>query len=358
MPKSITLHQKLLTINAQSISMINLISDTITQPTPAMLEAMMTAKVGDDVFGEDPTINALEAKAATMFGMEAALFCPSGTMTNQLAIKAHTQPMEEVICEEKSHIYQSEVGGYAFHSGIAVSLIKGENGIINVENIEAAIKPHYDWLPRTTLVSLENTSNFGGGSYYTINQVKPIQDMCKRRGLKLHLDGARLFNALVETGESTLEWGATFDSISICLSKGLGAPVGSLLLGNQHFIQKSRRYRKAFGGGMRQAGFLAAACIYALDNNIGRLKEDNDNARKLGEILRGLSYVENIRPVKTNIVIFDVKTPLTATSFLEKIDERGMKAAAFGPQTVRFVTHLHFTTEMLADVKNILVKIM
>jgi threonine aldolase len=338
--------------------MINLISDTITQPTPAMLEAMMTAKVGDDVFGEDPSINALEAKAAGMFGMEAALFCPSGTMTNQLAIKTHTQPMEEVICEEKSHIYQSEVGGYAFHSGIAVSLIKGENGIINVENIEAAIKPHYDWLPRTTLVSLENTSNFGGGSYYTIDQVKPIQEMCKRRGLKLHLDGARLFNALVETGESTLEWGAAFDSISICLSKGLGAPVGSLLLGNQHFIQKSRRYRKAFGGGMRQAGFLAAACIFALDNNIERLKDDNDNARKLGEILRGLPYIENIRPVKTNIVIFDVKGPLTAISFLEKVGKEGIKAAAFGPQTVRFVTHLHFTAEMLADVKKTLQKIM
>jgi threonine aldolase len=289
--------------------------------------------------------------------MEAALFCPSGTMTNQLAIKAHTQPMDEVICEEKSHIYQSEVGGYAFHSGIGVSLIKGENGIISVENIEAAIKPLYDWVPRSTLVSLENTSNFGGGSYYTISQVKPIQEMCKRRGLKLHLDGARLFNALVETGESTLDWGATFDSISICLSKGLGAPVGSLLIGNQHFIQKSRRYRKAFGGGMRQAGFLAAAGIYALENNIERLKEDNDNAKALAEILRGLSYVENIRPVKTNIVIFDVTLPFTATTFLEKIEAGGIKAAAFGPQTVRFVTHLHFTKAMLADVKKNLEKI-
>jgi threonine aldolase len=337
--------------------MINLISDTITQPTPAMLEAMITAKVGDDVFGEDPTVNALEAKVAAMFGMESALFCPSGTMTNQLAIKSHTQPMDEVICEEKSHIYQSEVGGYAFHSGIAVSLIKGENGIINVENIEAAIKPLYDWLPRTTLVSLENTSNFGGGSYYTIDQVKPIHEMCQRRGLKLHLDGARLFNALVETGESTHEWGANFDSISICLSKGLGAPVGSLLIGNQHFIQKSRRFRKAFGGGMRQAGFLAAACIFALDNNIQRLKEDNDNARRIGEILRGLSYVENIRPIKTNIVIFDVKTPMTAISFLEKAGKEGIKAAAFGPQTVRFVTHLHFAGEMLIDVREILEKI-
>ena len=338
--------------------MINLVSDTITQPSPAMLEAMMTAKVGDDVFGDDPTINALETKAAAMFGMEASLFCPSGTMTNQLAIKTHTQPMDEVICEEKSHIYQSEVGGYAFHSGIAVSLLKGENGILNAAQIEAAIKPHYDWLPRTTLVSLENTANIAGGSYYTIDQIKPVQALCKKHDLKLHLDGARLFNALVETGESTQVWGAAFDSISICLSKGLGAPVGSLLIGNQDFIKKARRYRKAFGGGMRQAGFLAAAGIFALENNIERLKEDNENARKIGEILRGLSYVENIRPVRTNIVIFDVKPPLTAVLFLEKINEKGVKAAAFGPQTVRFVTHLHFTKEMLNDVKNILEKIL
>jgi threonine aldolase len=334
--------------------LINLISDTITQPTPGMLEAMMSAKVGDDVFGEDPTVNALESKAAQMFGKEAALFCPSGTMTNQLAIKTHTQPMDEVICEEKSHIYQSEVGGYAFHSGIAVSLIKGQDGIINAEQIEAAIKPHYDWLPRTTLVSLENTANFGGGSYYTLPQVKPIQEMCQKRHLKLHLDGARLFNALVETGESTHDWGATFDSISICLSKGLGAPVGSLLIGNQDFIKKARRYRKAFGGGMRQAGFLAAAGIFALDNNIQRLKDDNDKARKIGEILRGLPYVENIKTIKTNIVIFDVKTPLTANLFLEKINEHGIKAAAFGSQTIRFVTHLHFTSEMLLIVKEVL----
>ena len=272
--------------------MINLISDTITKPTPAMLEAMMTAEVGDDVFQSDPSVNALEAMAAAMFGMEAALFCPSGTMTNQIALKTHTQPLDEVICDEKSHIFQSEVGGYAFHSGIAVNLLRGENGILNVDMIEKAIKPLFDWLPRTSLVVLENTCNHGGGSFYNIEQIKPITKLCKNRDLKLHLDGARLFNALVETGETPQQWGEAFDSISICLSKGLGAPVGSLLIGEKDFIKRARRIRKAFGGGMRQAGFLAAAGIYALENNVKRLKQDNDNARKIGEILRGLPRSE------------------------------------------------------------------
>lgn len=334
--------------------MINLISDTLTQPTPPMLQAMMTAEVGDDVFQGDPTVNALEAKAAMMFGMEAALFCPSGTMTNQIAIKTHTQPLDEVICDEKSHIFQSEVGGYAFHSAIGVNLLRGENGLLNAEMVEKAIKPHYDWLPRTSLVVLENTCNHGGGSYYHLDQVKPIAELCKRKGLKLHLDGARLFNALVETGEKPLDWGTTFDSISICLSKGLGAPVGSLLIGETDFIKKARRIRKAFGGGMRQAGYLAAAGIYALDNNINRLKEDNDNAKKIGDILRGVSYVENLRPVMTNIVIFDVKPPFTGESFLQKLNEYGIKAALFGPNTVRFVTHLHITDAMIVELIEVL----
>jgi threonine aldolase len=334
--------------------MINLISDTITQPTPPMLQAMITAEVGDDVFQGDPTVNALEAKAAQMFGMDAALFCPSGTMTNQIAIKTHTQPLDEVICDEKSHIFQSEVGGYAFHSGIGVNLLRGENGIVTVEMIEKAIKPLYDWLPRSTLVVLENTCNHGGGSFYHLNQIKPIAQLCKERGIKLHLDGARLFNALVETGETPLEWGNTFDSISICLSKGLGAPVGSLLIGETDFIKRARRIRKAFGGGMRQAGFLAAAGIYALDNHVERLKQDNDNAKKIGNILRGLPYVENLRPVMTNIVIFDVKLPFTGDSFLKKLEECNIKAVLFGPNTVRFVTHLHITDAMVEELIHIL----
>ena len=220
--------------------------------------------------------------------------------------------------------------------------------------VEKAIKPHYDWLPRTTLVVLENTCNHGGGSFYTLEQVKPIAELCKNRNLKLHLDGARLFNALVETGETPQDWGNTFDSISICLSKGLGAPVGSLLIGKKDFIQKSRRIRKAFGGGMRQAGFLAAAGIYALNNNVQRLKEDNDNAKKIGDILRGLPYVENLRPVMTNIVIFDVKSPFTGDIFLKKLDDHNIKAALFGPNTVRFVTHLHITKTMIEELISVL----
>lgn len=286
--------------------MINLISDTVTKPSAAMLAAMMNASVGDDVFGEDPAVNELEAKAAALFGKESALFCPSGTMTNQIAIKVHTQPMEEVICDELSHIYRAEVGGYAFHSGIAVQLIAGQYGKINAAQIEAAIKPDNDWLPKSSLVVLENTTNIGGGNYYTTEEISPIQALCHAKDLKLHLDGARLFNALVATGETPIAMGSCFDSISICLSKGLGAPVGSLLIGNKDFIKKARRVRKAMGGGMRQAGFLAAAGIYALDNNITRLAQDHLHAQQLGDALATCNYVTAIRPIKTNIVIFDI----------------------------------------------------
>ncbi|HMO38933.1 MAG TPA: GntG family PLP-dependent aldolase [Saprospiraceae bacterium] len=336
---------------------INLISDTVTRPTPAMLQAMLHAEVGDDVFGEDPSVNALEAKAAVLFGKAAAVYCPSGTMTNQIALKVHTQPLDEVICDEYSHIYQYEVGGYAFNSGIGINLIKGQNGKITSEQIAAAIKPDYDWLPRTSLVVLENTANKGGGSYYTLEEIRPIRQLCTERGLKLHLDGARLFNALVETGENPQQVGALFDSISICLSKGLGAPVGSLLIGDAAFIRQARRVRKALGGGMRQAGYLAAAGIYALDHHVMRLKTDNERARQIGQVLQALPYVATVRPVQTNIVIFDVQSPYTAATFLEKLAEQGIKAAAFGPQTIRFVTHLDFTDTMLQQTLEILCKL-
>lgn len=337
--------------------MINLISDTVTKPTPGMLQAMMTAEVGDDVFGEDPTVNALEAKAAALFGKEAALFCPSGTMTNQIALKVHTQPLDEVICDEYSHIYQYEVGGYAFNSGIGVNLIKGTNGKITADQLAAAIKPVYDWLPISKLAVLENTCNKGGGSFYTLDEIRPIQKVCQERGLALHLDGARVFNALVETGETTQETGELFDSISICLSKGLGTPVGSLLIGTKAFIRQARRVRKAMGGGMRQAGFLAAAGIYALDNHVERLKEDNDRAKNLGKVLEKLACVDNVRPVQSNIVIFDLKAPWTAESYLARLAEEGIKASAFGPQTVRFVTHLDVTAEMIDQVVKVIASI-
>ncbi|MBK9488597.1 MAG: aminotransferase class I/II-fold pyridoxal phosphate-dependent enzyme [Haliscomenobacter sp.] len=337
--------------------MINLISDTVTKPTPGMLQAMLQAEVGDDVFGEDPTVNALEAKAATLFGKEAALFCPSGTMTNQIAIKVHTQPLDEVICDEYSHIYQYEVGGYAFNSGIGVNLIKGSNGKITAEQVATAIKPVYDWLPISKLVVLENTCNKGGGSFYTLDEIRPIQEVCRERGLSLHLDGARLFNALVETGESTAAVGEVFDSISICLSKGLGAPVGSLLIGSSAFIRQARRVRKALGGGMRQAGFLAAAGIYALDHHVQRLKEDNERAKRLGQVLASQTYVDNVRPVQSNIVIFDLKAPWTAESYLEFLAEHGINASAFGPQTVRFVTHLDVSEAMIDRVLEVIASV-
>ena len=333
---------------------VNLISDTVTKPSPAMLLAMMNAEVGDDVFREDPTVNRLEAMAAKMFGKEAALFCPSGTMTNQIAINRHTEPLDEVICDHYSHVYQYETGGPAFNSGVSMNLIAGKFGKITPEQIEAAIKPDFDWLPRTRLVVLENTTNKGGGNFYTLSEIKPIAQLCEKRNLKLHLDGARLFNALVETNESTEEMGSFFDSVSICLSKGLGAPVGSLLIGNEDFIKGARRVRKVLGGGMRQVGILAAAGIYALENNIDRLREDNERARIIGEHLQTLNYISDVRPVKSNILIFDVEAPLTASTFVEKIGEKGVLAVPFGEQTVRFVTHLNFTEKMLERTLDVL----
>ena len=315
---------------------------------------MWAAEVGDDVFREDPTVNALEAKCADMFGHEAALFCPSGTMANQIALKVHTRPLDEVICDEMSHIYQYEVGGYAFHSGIGVNLLKGENGIITAEMVEAAIKPPYDWLPRSTLVVIENTCNKGGGSIYPIAQIRAIRALCQQKKLALHLDGARLFNALVETGDSTQEVGALLDSISICLSKGLGAPVGSVLIGNQAFIAEARRVRKAMGGGMRQAGYLAAAGIYALDHHVERLRDDHAHARMLAEALAQLPWVTNIRPVQTNILIFDLVPPHSPAAFLDFLKKKGVVASAFGPQTIRFVTHLDVSRGMIEEVMGIL----
>lgn len=326
---------------------INLISDTVTKPTPGMLNAMWAAEVGDDVFREDPTVNALEAKCAALFGHESALFCPSGTMANQIALKVHTRPLDEVICDEMSHIYQYEVGGYAFHSGIGVNLLKGENGILDAEMIAAAIKPRQDWLPRSSLVVLENTCNKGGGSIYPTGRIQAIKTMCRDNNLALHLDGARIFNALVETGESPEGIGAAVDSISVCLSKGLGAPVGSVLIGNQAFIAEARRLRKAMGGGMRQAGYLAAAGIYALDHQVERLRDDHAHAQQLASALATLPWVTQIRPVQTNILIFDLIAPRTPAEFLDFLKRNGILATAFGPQTIRFVTHLEVNKAMI-----------
>jgi len=330
-------------------SMINLISDTVTKPTPGMLEAMMNAAVGDDVFGEDPTVKELENRLARMFGKERGLFCPTGTMSNQLALKCHTQPMDEVICDENSHIYHYENGGYAMHSGISIQLLPGHNGIITKEQVEKAIKPDYDWLPRTRLVVLENSANRAGGNYYTRDEIRPISEFCRSNDLKIHLDGARLFNVLVETGDTTEEVGTLFDSISICLSKGLGAPAGTVLLGEEDFIKQARRWRKAMGGGMRQSGYLAAAGLYALKHHIDRLKIDNARAKKLGAVLSECDYVAQVRSVKTNIVIFDLVQEVPATLLLEYFRSKGMNASAFAPHTVRLVTHLDITDDMISQ---------
>jgi len=333
---------------------INLISDTVTKPTQEMLAFMFNAEVGDDVFKEDPTVNKLEAHAADLFGKEAALYCPSGTMTNQIAIKTHTQPLDEMICEVDSHVFQYENGGYAFNSGIAVNTIQGKYGKLEADQVKKAIKLDYDWLPNSKIVVVENTCNKGGGSIYTLEELNAIGKVCQGNQLKYHLDGARLFNALVETGDSTAAIGSTFDSISICLSKGLGAPVGSLLVGDVGFIKRARKFRKVMGGGMRQAGYIAAAGLYALENNIDRLKVDNDRAKAIGSVLDQSNYVAAVKPVQSNIVIFDLIEGITPAMFLEKLAALEIHASAFGPQSIRFVTHLDISALMIERLMEVL----
>lgn len=337
--------------------MIDLRSDTVTKPTPAMLDCMMHAKVGDDVFEEDPTVNRLEAFAAEMFGREAALYCPTGTMSNQIAIKCHTQPGDEVICEKTSHVYVYEGGGIAFNSASQVKLIDGQRGRITAEQVKAAINPDDVHRARTSLVSLENTANRGGGACYKLDDILQIKAVCLEAGLALHLDGARLFNALVATGEKTEQYGQAFDTISICLNKGLGCPIGSILIGNKKFIGQARRVRKVFGGGMRQAGFMAAAGLYALQHNIKRLELDHIHARQIALALQQMPWAGNILPVETNIIIFDVLPPYTAVLLADKFREHGIKCIAISPTQVRMVTHLDINEQMVKDVINCIERI-
>ena len=340
--------------------LVDLRSDTVTKPTIEMLEFMFSAEVGDDVFGEDSTVTALEYKAAKLFSKEAALFCPSGTMTNQIAIKAHTQSPGELICDQLSHVYLYEAGGIAFHSGLNVSLTQSERGLVKAVDIEERINPLNDvHKSLSQLVVLENTCNKGGGACYDLEELVLIKNLCANHNLRLHLDGARIFNAIVEKKYSAEEIGNNFDSISICLSKGLGAPVGSVLLGDRDFIAKARRLRKLFGGGMRQAGYLAAAGIFALDNNVERLSDDHSRARKLGKTLSEMSYSEYVYPVETNIVITKLKANINTNEFLMKLSEKGVKAVPFGPNLIRFVTHLdvddsklNFVIEQLNNIQN------
>lgn len=329
-------------------------SDTVTKPGPAMLNAMMTAKVGDDVFEEDDSINALEAMAAKMFSMQAALFCPSGTMTNQIAIKCHTHPGDEVICDETSHIYQYEGGGIASNAGASVKLLYGDRGRITADQVKAAINPDDVHRANTSLVSLENTSNRGGGSCYDFDEIKKIRQVCNENNLKFHLDGARLVNALVARNETAEQYGKVFDSISLCLSKSLGCPVGSVLIGNTAFIKKARRIRKAFGGGMRQAGFLAAAGIYALEYNIERLKEDHGHAKQIASAIATLNFVQLVLPVETNIIIFELKPGNSAPELVAKLKEKNVLGYAISPNRIRLVLHLDITPEMVGKTIEIL----
>jgi threonine aldolase len=316
-------------------------SDTVTKPSKAMKAFMFDAPVGDDVFQEDPTVNKLEQFAADYFGKEAAIYCSSGTQTNQIAINVHCRPGDEVICSKDAHIYFYEGGGIAKNSGSSVQLLPGDRGRITAEDVRAGIKdpknPHY---PLTSLVSLEDTMNRGGGAIYDFNEIKAIRKVCVENNLPLHLDGARLFNALIENNVPPKEYAAQFDSISICLSKGLGAPVGSILLGDKDFIHRSRRARKVMGGGMRQAGIIAAGGLFALQNNIGRLKEDHQNAKQLETALKALEWVEEVLPVETNIVVARLSNHVNVAEFISKCAKKDLHLMAFGDQMIRMVTHL------------------
>ncbi len=336
---------------------INLISDTITRPTKEMLAYMMQAEVGDDVFGADPTVKQLQNKISTMFGMEAALFFPSGTMANQAAIKIHTQPAEQIICDKWSHVYNYESGGASFHSGVSCKLIDGQRGMFKAEQLKEVINdPQLYYLPMSSLVVVENTTNKGGGACWDYSELEKIRNVSSKNGLAYHLDGARLFNALVAKNETPMQYGKLFDSISICLSKGLGAPIGSLLLSTEANIQKAIRIRKLFGGGMRQVGYLAAAGIYALDHHVERLESDHSRAKKLGMALEKSEWVSKVEPIETNIIIFNLHKHLEEQVFLKNLEKEQINLISMGEGKLRIVTHLDFTDAMLEKVVDVLGK--
>ena len=334
--------------------MIDYRSDTVTKPSQEMREFMFNAPVGDDVFQEDPTVNKLEEFAANYFGKEAALFCSSGTQTNQIAINVHVQPGGEVICHEESHIYKYEGGGIAKNSGASVRLLQGDRGRLTLESIAQWVNPDDVHYPTTQLISLEDTANRGGGAIYDVEEIKRIRHFALENGLPLHLDGARLLNAIVATGVNPATYATNFDSISVCLSKGLGAPVGSVLIGTKDFIKKARRVRKVFGGGMRQAGMIAAGGLYALKNNVDRLKIDHQHALQLESCLLQLTWVKTVFPVQTNIVVVVLKDAAKRDEIINLLKERNVLAMAFGPGMIRFVTHLDISSNQLDQTLEIL----
>ncbi|AVR46164.1 threonine aldolase [Christiangramia fulva] len=326
---------------------IDLRSDTVTRPTKGMLQAIMTAEVGDDVYKEDPTINKLEKKLADMFGMDDALFFPTGSMANQAAIKLHTQPAEQLICDKWAHVYNYEGGGVSFNSGVSCKLVDGDRGMITAEQVKENINPpDFYHSPLTSLVCLENTTNKGGGACYDLEEIKKIKKVCDKHGLGLHLDGARLFNALVKKGEDPKDYGKIFDTISVCLSKGLGTPMGSVLIGKKKLMKNAIRVRKVLGGGMRQVGFMAAAGIYALDNHVERLAKDHERAQEIGETLAAQNYIGKVEPVETNIIIFYLADASKEETFMKYLHKNDIQISNMGQGKLRIVTHLDYTEEM------------
>lgn len=325
---------------------IDLRSDTVTKPSKGMLEAMIQAEVGDDVFGEDPTVKLLENKVAQMFGKNQALFFPSGTMANQTALKLHTNPGEQVICDKYAHIYNYESGGASFNSGLSCKLIDGKRGMFTAEQVVEAINPSDYWYAKTSLVEIENTTNKGGGACWDLNEIKKIKEVCQENSLGLHLDGARLWNAIVEKNNDPKDFGDLFDTISVCLSKGLGCPVGSLLVGNSDIMENAIRIRKVFGGNMRQAGYLAAAGLYALQYNINRLAEDHQKAKEIGKVLSSLPYIKKVEPIETNIIIFELQQNVNETHFVNVLKEKDILIIGMGGGKLRMVTHLNYNDKM------------
>ncbi|WP_179344816.1 threonine aldolase family protein [Winogradskyella ursingii] len=334
---------------------IDLRSDTITKPTKGMLDAMLSANVGDDVYKEDPSVNALEKKLAEMFGMDDALFFPTGSMANQAALKLHTNPGEQVICDKYAHIYNYEGGGASFNSGISCKLIDGHRGMFTAEQAKESINPpDFYHSPLTSLIAIENTTNKGGGACWDFDELQEIRKVATEHGLGYHLDGARLWNALVAKGESPKQYGGLFDTISVCLSKGLGCPMGSVLIGRKELMKGAIRIRKILGGGMRQVGFAAAAGLYALDNHYERLSEDHKKAQEIGKMLFRVDAVKKVEPIETNIIIFELNKTVSETHFLEKLNSKNVRIIGMGSNKLRMVTHLDYTDEMHSRLLEIL----
>ncbi|MDC9723791.1 MAG: GntG family PLP-dependent aldolase [Urechidicola sp.] len=329
---------------------INLISDTVTKPSKGMLEAMMNAQVGDDVFKQDPTVNALEERIAKMFGKQRALFFPSGSMANQVAIKLHTNPSEQVICDKFAHIYNYEAGGVSFHSGVSCKLIDGDRGMFTAAQVKEAINPSDFYYSQTSLVAIENTTNKGGGACWSFDELKKIKEVCNDNNFGYHLDGARLWNAMVETNELPKDYGQLFDTISVCFSKGLGCPIGSVLVGDEVIMEHAIRVRKLFGGNMRQVGYLAAAADYALDHHLDRLVDDHIKAKRLGVALEDSSLIEKVEPIETNIVIFNVNQGVNENEFVQKLAAKNILLVSMGEGKLRMVTHLDVTNAMIDKV--------